>query len=57
MIKYLIEWAKDSGYSSIFLDTEEVTEIGIPLVKFYKKSGFVIQNIEDDGNITMALHL
>jgi GNAT superfamily N-acetyltransferase len=57
VLKYLIMWAKSSGYTSIILDTEERTEIGIPLVQFYKKQGFVIQNIEDDGNITMSLKL
>jgi ribosomal protein S18 acetylase RimI-like enzyme len=57
MVRHLIEWAKACGYTAIVLDTEEVTEIGIPLVQFYKKLGFVIQNIEDDGNITMSFQL
>ena len=55
VLSHLIEWAKASGYAAIELDTEAENEDGIPLKKFYETAGFMVQYIEDDGNITMSL--
>jgi len=57
VLDHIIEWAKDTGYNTIELDTEAENEVGIPLQKFYENAGFMVQRIEDDGNITMSLTL
>lgn len=54
---FIIQWAKLKGYNTIALDTEVENETGMPLQKFYETIGFVVQRIEDDGNITMTLTL
>jgi len=53
----IIQWANLNRFHAIELDTEAENEIGIPLQRFYERFGFVVQNIEDDGNITMSLTL
>jgi len=57
VLNHIIEWAKANDYVAIELDTEAENEDGIPLQRFYETAGFVVQNIEDDGNITMSLTL
>lgn len=57
VLNHIIEWAKASDYDVIELDTEAENEVGIPLQKFYESVGFVVERIEDDGNITMSLTL
>ncbi len=54
MLNHLIKWAKANGYDAIELDTEAENEDGIPLQRFYETAGFLVQCIEDDGNITMS---
>ena len=53
----LIHWARLNEFSIIELDTESENEVGIPLQHFYESFGFTVQNIEEDGNITMSLEL
>ena len=57
MLSSIIKWATQSAFSAIVLDTEAENEIGIPLQHFYENMGFVVECIEDDGNITMRLPL
>jgi len=57
VLRSIIEWAEMSGFKAIDLDTEAMNEIGIPLQKFYEDFGFVVQRIDDDGNIKMRLVL
>jgi GNAT superfamily N-acetyltransferase len=57
MLSSIIKWATQNDFSAIVLDTEAENEIGIPLQQFYENMGFVVECIEDDGNITMRLTL
>ena len=57
MLNSLIQWASINGFQTIELDTEDVNEVGLPLKHFYENFGFVVQRLEDDGNITMSLTL
>ncbi|MFX1482214.1 MAG: GNAT family N-acetyltransferase [Promethearchaeota archaeon] len=57
VLKHVIEWASESGFKAIQLDTEAMNEVGQSLQKFYESFGFVVQRIEEDGNITMRLAL
>jgi len=57
VLSSIIQWAKLNGYYAIELDTEAENEEGVPLQRFYERFGFVVQCIEDDGNITMSLSL
>ena len=57
MLSSIIQWAKLNEFTTIELDTEDKNEAGIPLQRFYENMGFVVQRIEDDGNITMSLTL
>ncbi|NHI89584.1 MAG: GNAT family N-acetyltransferase [Candidatus Thorarchaeota archaeon] len=57
MLSSIIKWATQNEFSAIVLDTEAENEIGIPLQQFYENMGFVVECIEDDGNITMRLIL
>ena len=53
----LSHWAKTVGYKNIVLDTEELTERGIPLKRFYEKMGFKLLERSDDGNLRMIRKL
>lgn len=57
MLSSIIRWATQNEFSAIKLDTEAENEIGIPLKQFYENMGFVVECIEEDGNITMHLIL
>ncbi|MFW9981299.1 MAG: GNAT family N-acetyltransferase [Candidatus Thorarchaeota archaeon] len=57
VLRSLIEWANENEFKAIEIDTEDMNEIGVPLRKFYEDFGFVVQSIEDDGNISMRLAL
>ena len=57
ILSSIIQWARQNEFSAIELDTEAENEVGIPLQRFYEKMGFIVQSIEDDGNITMSLTL
>jgi GNAT superfamily N-acetyltransferase len=54
VLSSIIQWAKWHGYHAIELDTEAENETRIPLQRFYESLDFVVQCIEDDGNITMS---
>ena len=57
VLSSIIQWAKQNEFTSIELDTEARNEIGIPLQRFYENMGFIVQRVEDNGNITMSLTL
>ncbi|MFW9976226.1 MAG: GNAT family N-acetyltransferase [Candidatus Thorarchaeota archaeon] len=57
ILSTIIKWATLNGFQAIELDTEAENELGIPLQHFYETFGFVVQRVEDDGNITMKLVL
>jgi GNAT superfamily N-acetyltransferase len=54
VLSFIIQWAKWYRYYAIELDTEAENEAGILLQRFYESLDFVVQCIEDDGNITMS---
>jgi GNAT superfamily N-acetyltransferase len=53
----IIEWGRLKNYRAIVLDTEEQNEKGLPLRKFYEGLGFVLDDSDDHGNLTMMLRL
>jgi len=53
----LIDWAKQEGYTSILLDTEEINEKGRNLRHFYETLGFSVIALDDEGNLTMEIKL
>ena len=53
----IIEWGRLKNYRAVVLDTEEQNEKGLPLRKFYERLGFVLDDSDERGNLTMRLRL
>ncbi len=49
----IIEYGHLKNYRAIVLDTEEQNEKGLPLRRFYEKLGFVLDDLDERGNLTM----
>ena len=54
---FLVQWAKTKHYTSMFLDTEQKDEKGIPLQQFYSKLGFEVVSVSEKGDLVMKLKL
>ena len=57
LVRWLVSWAKKSGYQRIALDTELENEVGLRLRDFYIKMGFKQGLTDEEGNISMTLDL
>lgn len=57
MAHYLIQYAAEVGHTHIRLDTEEMNERGVPLVRFYEKLGFRRVSVDEQGDWTLEMNL
>jgi GNAT superfamily N-acetyltransferase len=55
ILKYLFKWVKEEKYKGIYLYTEEVDEKNIPLRNFYEQLGFILEERDVKGNLSMIL--
>jgi|GEM_PF-4345465 len=54
LLRSILEEAEIDGYGQVDLDTEQVSERGIPLVDWYRRHGFrVVETDKSSGNVSM----
>lgn len=57
LLKSLITNSPTFGWKELHLNTEYFNEHGFALVQYYQQLGFVIQDVDDNGNVHMAQRL